>query len=133
MSDRNREPAYSKTLAKRISTQTRKLEMINFFKMWRTKTAANQPEAAALRFRVASDVKASQHPDGLVLIHVGKGTVFSANRAGAMIWNGAAEHQSLDKVAESISGAFNIPEPTARRDAAEFMAQLASEGLLIPD
>jgi hypothetical protein len=84
-------------------------------------------------FRVAPEVKASQHADGVVLIHLGKGTVFSANRVGAMIWNGVAERRSLEKVAESISGVFHIPTQTVRHDAAVFLAQLQAEGLLVPD
>jgi hypothetical protein len=84
-------------------------------------------------FRVAPEVKASQHSDGVVLIHLGRGTVFSANRVGAMIWNGVAERRSLEKVAQSISGVFHIPPQTVQRDAAVFLAQLQAEGLLVPD
>jgi hypothetical protein len=69
----------------------------------------------------------------VVLFHIGRGTVFSANRVGAIIWNGAVERWSLDRVAASISSAFPIPASTARQDAAEFLAQLAAEGLLLAD
>jgi hypothetical protein len=62
-----------------------------------------------------------------------RGKVFSANRIGAMIWNGAAERWSLDRIAESIGREFHVGAPTARRDAAEFLAQLAAEGLVVPD
>ena len=84
-------------------------------------------------FRVAPEVKASQHPDGLVLIHLGRGTVFSANRVGALIWKGLEEHRSLEKVAESISGEFHISPQTVRQDAAAFLAQLEAEGILVPE
>src|SRR5579872_1872561 len=92
-----------------------------------------QTRRDSLGFRVAPDVKASRHADGIVLIHLGKGTVFSANRVGAMIWKGAAERQSLDQVAASICHEFHIPSQEAQRDAAEFLAQLAAEGLLLAD
>jgi len=93
----------------------------------------NQPEHGHLAFRAAPDVKASIHPDGVVLIHVGRGTVFSANRVGAMIWSGAMERRSLDQVAASISREFHIPPQAVQQDAAEFLAQLAAEGLLVSD
>jgi hypothetical protein len=83
--------------------------------------------------RIAPEVKASPNANGLVLIHLGKGTVFSANRVGAMIWNAVAERLSIEKVAETISAEFQIPAQTVRRDAAEFLAQLQAEGLLVPD
>jgi hypothetical protein len=88
---------------------------------------------AGLGFRIAPDVKASAHAGGIVLINLNRGIVFSANRVGAAIWNGAAQRWSLDRVVDSISGEFAIPAQTAHEDAAEFLAQLAAEGLLIPD
>jgi len=107
--------------------------MIRLFRSGRRSKAPDQQATGRLRFRVAPDVKASLHPDGVVLIHLGRGTVFSANRVGAMIWNGAAERWSIEKVAESISTEFNIPPQTVQQDAATFLAQLEAEGLLVPD
>lgn len=105
---------------------------MSLFRNWRAhKTQELEP--GGLRFRVAPDVKVSQHSDGVVLIHLGRGTVFSANRVGAMIWDGAAKRWSIEKVAASISGEFHIAPQTVQRDAAEFLAQLQAEGLLVPD
>jgi Coenzyme PQQ synthesis protein D (PqqD) len=86
-----------------------------------------------LGFRISPDVKASLHADGVVLINLRRGTVFSANRVGAMIWRATAERLSFDCVTESISRDFHVPAETAREDAANFLTQLASEGLLIAD
>lgn len=105
---------------------------MNLFKNWRRR-APDRTGAEQLGFRVAPNVKASSHADGVVLIHLGKGIVFSANRAGAMIWNGAVERQSLEQVSHSISHEFHISPQDARQDAAEFLEQLAAEGLLISE
>jgi hypothetical protein len=86
-----------------------------------------------LGFRIAPDVKASVHPGGIVLIHLERGIVFSANRAGAMIWNGAALQWTLDRLASSISSEFHISPEAAQQDVTEFMEQLAAEGLVISD
>jgi hypothetical protein len=107
--------------------------MLNPLKNWRRRKAPNVLQPDTLKLRVAPDVKASLHPNGVVLIHLGRGTVFSANRVGAMIWNGAAERWSIERVAESISSEFHIAPATVKQDTAEFLAQLAAEGLLVPD
>ena len=106
---------------------------MSFLRSRRLHETPNKLGADHLGFHVAPDVKASVHPDGVVLIHLGRGTVFSANRVGAMIWNGAAERWSLDRVAASISSEFHIPAQTVQKDAVEFLAQLAAEGLLVSD
>jgi Coenzyme PQQ synthesis protein D (PqqD) len=108
-------------------------DMMNLFRNGRLRKAPKQLGPDHLGFRVAPDVKASLHPDGVVLIHLGTGTVFSANRVGAMIWNAAAERWSLDRVAASISSEFHIPAQRVQQDAAEFLAQLAAEGLLVSE
>ena len=107
--------------------------MLNLFRSAHPRTASEQFRANPLGFRIASDVKASMHSDGIVLIHHGRGTVFSANRIGTMIWNGAQERWSLNRVAGSISKEFEVPAQTAQQDTLEFMAQLAAEGLLVSD
>ena len=107
--------------------------MLGFLRIGRRKTAACNLSRGLLGFRVAPDVKASLHNEGVVLINVSRGTVFSANRIGAMIWNAAAERWPLDRIAESISSEFHIPAQAAQDDAAEFVAQLAKEGLLEPE
>jgi hypothetical protein len=107
--------------------------MLNIFRSARAHKESDRPETGHLRFRVAPDVKASIHSDGVVLIHLGSGTVFSANRAGALIWNAAAEQWSLDRVAATMSSEFHISAQAAQQDASEFLEQLAAEGLLVAD
>jgi len=107
--------------------------MLNIFTSRRARKESDRSEPGHLGFRIAPDVKASLHSEGVVLIHLGSGTVFSANRAGAMIWNAAAERWSLDRVAASISNEFHISTQAAQQDASEFLAQLAAEGLLVAD
>jgi hypothetical protein len=107
--------------------------MMNLFRSAPGRHEAESGLPGLLMFHAAPDVKASVHPDGVVLIHLGTGTVFSSNRVGAIIWQGATERRSLDEVAASISGEFDIPRQTVQQDAAEFLAQLEAEGLLVPD
>jgi len=107
--------------------------MLGLLGIGRRKTAPCNSNYGLLGFRVAPDVRASLHSEGVVLIDARRGTVFSANRVGAVIWNAAAERWTLDRIAESISNEFHIPTQAAQDDAAEFVAQLAKEGLLVPE
>jgi hypothetical protein len=107
--------------------------MMGLFSSRRLRNSPNDLESGRLRFRVAPDVKASLHADGVILIHLGRGTVFSANLVGARIWSGAAERWSMGKLAAFISGEFNISPETAQRDAAEFLERLEAEGLLVAE
>jgi hypothetical protein len=105
--------------------------MMNFLRKVRSSIDSARREPGRLMLRPAPDVKASLHQDGMVLIHHRSGTVFSSNRVGAMIWKGTTEGRSLDEVAASISGEFDIPQQTVQQDAARFLAQLEAEGLLV--
>jgi hypothetical protein len=107
--------------------------MTNCIGSARERRAAPEAEPARLMFQAAPEVKASLHADGMVLIHHGSGTVFSANRVGAMIWQGATEHRSMGEMAESISGEFHLPRQTVEQDALRFLAELQAAGLLLPD
>jgi hypothetical protein len=102
-------------------------------KNWFSRARKTESHRACAALRVPPDVKASVHPNGVVLIHMSKGAVFSANRAGALIWNAATRHGSLDNLAQAISGEFQVPRETAERDAADFLEELKAEGLLIAD
>jgi hypothetical protein len=106
---------------------------LELLKRWPFTKPIDQSKRGSLGFHIAADVTASRHSDGLVLLHQSKGVVFSANRVGALIWKGAIERWSLNRVADSISSEFHISRETAWQDATDFLAQLASEGLLVAD
>src|SRR5436190_24351881 len=98
--------------------------MLSFFRRSHPQASSRRPPHYGLSFHPAPDVKASLHADGVVLIHHAKGTVFSANRVGAMIWKGITERWGVDRVAASISEEFAIPQQTVLDDTVEFLAQL---------
>ena len=133
MSDKGSQVAYLKTLPESCKRGFKVPDMRNLFGNARPGKALDQSGPCLSGFRVAPDVTASIHSEGVVLFHLGRGTIFNANRVGAMIWSGAVERWSLDRVAASISNEFSIAAPTARQDAAEFLAQLAAEGLLVTE
>jgi len=77
-----------------------------------------------------SEVKTSVHEEGLVLMDVGRGRVFTANLVGARIWRGVAEGASVESVAETISCEFRVSKQQAMADTVAFLGQLKRAGLL---
>jgi len=77
-----------------------------------------------------AEVKTSVHEEGLVLMDVGRGRVFTANLVGARIWRGVAEGASVESVAETISCEFRVSKQQAMADTVAFLGQLERAGLL---
>jgi hypothetical protein len=82
------------------------------------------------RLTVNPEAAASIHDDGIVILHVGKGRVFSANRTGARIWRGIERELPLETIAAEISSEYRIPEATAHEHAAGFLAELERHALV---
>jgi hypothetical protein len=87
-------------------------------------------EDAPRQPRVSQEVRASIHPDGVVLIHLGTGNVFTTNRIGAAIWIGLTDGWTNAAIIRLLTTEFNVARATAQRDADEFLRQLTGAGLL---
>lgn len=81
-------------------------------------------------FSVSRGVSASAHDDGIVILHTGKGHVFSSNKTGALIWRGLEQGHSLEGIVAEVSDQFHIPGPTARLDTVNFLAALEQQALI---
>ena len=82
-------------------------------------------------FSLSPEATASAHEDGIVILHSGKGRVFSSNRTGALIWRGLEERRPLDGIVEEISDEFQIPGTTARLHTINFVAALEQQALIM--
>jgi hypothetical protein len=83
-----------------------------------------------LGFTVNPEAVASIHDDGIVILHTGRGRLFSSNGAGARIWRGVERKLSLEAIAGEISGEYNIAGTTAREHAVRFLAELERQALI---
>ena len=83
-----------------------------------------------LNFSVGPEATASTHDDGIVILHTGKGRVFSSNKVGALIWRGIDHRRSVDGIVEEISGEFEIAVTTARAHTLNFLAALERQALV---
>ena len=81
-------------------------------------------------YSVSAEATASTHDDGMVILHTGKGRVFSSNKTGTLIWQGIEQGWSLDGIVDEISSKFQIAATTARAHALNFLAALEQQALI---
>jgi Coenzyme PQQ synthesis protein D (PqqD) len=82
-------------------------------------------------FSVSLETAASHHDDGIVLLHTGKGSVFSSNKTGAFIWRRIEQGRPVDGIVEEISDEFQVAGPTARAHTLNFLAALEQHALIV--
>ena len=83
-----------------------------------------------LSFTLSQEAAASFHDDGVVILHTGKGSLFTANRIGARIWRGIEQQLSLEAIANGISDTYQVASNTAREHTIRFLAQLEQQALI---
>ena len=76
------------------------------------------------------EAAASFHDTGIVILHTGKGCLFSSNRTGAQIWRGVEQKLSVDVIAQQLSGEYQIELNTARAHTFGFLAELQQHQLV---
>lgn len=83
-----------------------------------------------LSFSVNSDATASHHDEGIVILHVSKGFLYTSNRIGSCIWRGIEEHLPLEEIAKKISDAHEIAFSAACEHTQRFVAELERHALV---
>jgi coenzyme PQQ synthesis protein D (PqqD) len=83
-----------------------------------------------ISFLLSPEVTASAHDNGIVILHTGKGRVFSSNNTGALIWRGIEGRRSLDGIVNEISSEFQIAGTTALAHTLKFLAALEQQSLI---
>ena len=82
------------------------------------------------RLTVDSEAASSIHENGIVILHLGNGRVFSSNETGARIWRGIEREESLKTIAAEISDEYQIPITSAREHISAFVADLECHSLI---
>jgi hypothetical protein len=84
------------------------------------------------RFRVNSPAVIGESIDGaLLIVNLETGAYFSARGSGDVIWSAIQGGSSVDEVAASLAARFAGDTGAMREEATVFVAQLASEGLIV--
>lgn len=81
-------------------------------------------------FITAPEATVSYHDDGIVILHTGRGILFSANKTGARIWRALEQQLQLDAIAQQLSREYQIALSTARAHTLRFLAELQRHGLV---
>jgi len=87
-------------------------------------------QSSDFSFTLSPEAAASFHDDGVVILHTGKGSLFSANRTGARIWRGIEQRLSLEVIANGISDEYQVAPRTAREHTIRFLAELERQTLI---
>lgn len=78
----------------------------------------------------ASHVRANVTADGLVLLDIEGGAIFSANRVGARIWELLESGQAEADIAQRVAEEFEVPLGRVEQDLQEFIAALKARALV---
>jgi coenzyme PQQ synthesis protein D (PqqD) len=87
-------------------------------------------QISEFNFTATPEAVASFHEDGIVILHTGKGCLFTANGTGARIWGGVTQQQSLDTIADEISSEYQITRTTVYEHMVAFLAELERNQLI---
>lgn len=83
-----------------------------------------------LSFSVNSEATASYHDQGIVILHVSNGCLYTSNRIGSCIWRGIERRLPLGVIAKEISNAHEIAFPIACEHTQRFVAELERHALV---
>jgi hypothetical protein len=92
--------------------------------------SADFDEAGRQNLRVAPDVGASAHEDGLTILHIPTGRVFLCNRTGSRIWQGVVQGLSADAISREISREVGVALELVERHTSSFLRELERRGLV---
>lgn len=81
---------------------------------------------------INSAVRASSHPEGMVLLNTVTGNLFSLNLTGRFVWELLSVSRSRDDIAAEFVGAFSVPLHVATAHVDGFLAQLVHHQLAVP-
>lgn len=91
-------------------------------------TMTHQP--SEFRFTVNPEASASFHDDGIVILHLGSGRLFTSNKTGASIWSQVERQLPLEAITQEISNEYQISSATSREHVVHFLAALEKHTLI---
>ena len=75
-------------------------------------------------------VRSSITDDGVVLLDIASGRIFSSNAIGARIWRGLEGGEAVDAIVDRIAAETGAERAVVDRDAARFIEALEARGLV---
>ena len=81
-------------------------------------------------FTVSPEAAASIHDEGIVILHVRTGCLYTSNRIGSCIWRGIGRQMALEEIAKEISDEYRIALSKAEEHTVRFVADLERHALI---
>jgi len=75
-------------------------------------------------------VRANVTDDGLVILDIDKGEIYSANVVAARIWSLLMDGKSEQEAIDAVAAEFDAPRDTVARDAHSFIESLVQKSLI---
>lgn len=89
------------------------------------------PAKSGATLTPAPGVRVSAHGDGLVILHIPSGRIFSCNSTGSRIWKSLAGGSRPDTISGEISREFGLAPAVAEQHARTFIEKLEHQQLLL--
>lgn len=113
----------------RVSSKTGAADQGSFF--GRLFTGRRKQSLPGSSLRIAPGVRVSESQQGLTLLHIRSGRVFSCNGTGLRIWRDLTSGMSVEAIAAGLSGSYSLPPGRAHADTAAFLSALEEQGLVM--
>ncbi len=68
--------------------------------------------------------------DEAILINLANGFYYSMDKVGSLIWTLIEQHYSIEEIAKSVSGQFEVSYKTAQGDVQRLITELVQENLV---
>lgn len=81
-------------------------------------------------FRKSSEASDVSVGDETIFLHLSRGVYLEIDEIGTVIWRKLTSGQVLSEVCLEIAAEYDVQLEQVRHDAAEFVRQLESEGLI---
>jgi hypothetical protein len=80
--------------------------------------------------KLSNEIRFSPHANGIVILDIKGGELFSSNAVGARIIALLSENKSLNEIADRIGEEFHASAETVKADLTDFIQRLKTRGLL---
>jgi hypothetical protein len=80
--------------------------------------------------KLSTDVRASITDDGIILLDIATGQIFSANAVGARIWSGLEAGLPMAAIVDRIAADSGVARAIVERDAHAFVDALKTRELI---
>lgn len=82
------------------------------------------------KIAISPDVVARQVGDETVILHLGSGTYFGLDSAGARMWQLMGEGKSLTEICDVMLDEYDVSREQLERDVTGFVEDLLAQGLI---